>query len=169
MISLEELKLHVEYNPETGEMFRVGTRDRYGNYSKIDKYLITGKTRQDRYGYFRVSINGKRYLVHKLAYHLSTGIWADTIDHQDGDCGNNKLCNLRATDRTGNMTNLKLRIDNPTGYVGVAVKDGKFYAHAQRDGVRLFEGYFDKIEDAIAARSEMNVKLGFHDNHGGVR
>ena len=169
MISLEELKLHVEYNSETGDMFRIGARDCYGNYSKIDKYLITGKTRPDKYGYFRVSINGKRYLVHKLAYYMSTGIWADTIDHQDGDCSNNNLHNLRATDRTGNMTNLKLRIDNPTGYTGVAVKGGKFYAHAQRGGKRLFAGYFDTIDEAVAARSEMSVELGFHENHGGVR
>lgn len=66
------------------------------------------------------------------------------------------------------LEELKLHVEY-NSETGVAVKNGKFYAHAQKEGVRLFEGYFDKIEDAIAARSEMTAKLGFHDNHGEVR
>ena len=54
------------------------------------------------------------------------------------------------------MRNLKLRTDNPTGHIGVAIKYGKYYAHAQRNGERLFAGYFDTIEEAIEARIEMN-------------
>ena len=51
----------------------------------------------------------------------------------------------------------------------LVLKDGKFYAHAQRGGRRLFAGYFDTIEEAITARIEMSIELMFHENHGGVR
>lgn len=168
MIDLDELKLHISYNPETGECRRIGYRDCHGNLVKCD-YEIIGKTRPDRYGYYRVSIIGKRYVLHKLAYYLSTGTWPHTIDHVDGDCTNNKLSNLRATDRQGNMMNLKLRTDNPTGYIGVAMKYGKYYAHAQKNGERLFAGYFETLDEAIAARAEMNEIYQFHENHGKER
>ncbi len=168
MVDLEELKLHIKYDPETGECFRIGYLDCHGNLTKCE-YLITGKTRPDKYGYYRVSIQGKRYVLHKLIYLYMTGKWANTIDHIDGDCSNNKFENLRETDRHGNMRNLKLRTDNPTGHVGVAIKDGKYYAHAQRNGERLFAGYFDTIEEAISARLEMNLVYDFHENHGSVR
>ena len=58
---------------------------------------------------------------------------------------------------------------SPTGHIGVAIKYGKYYAHAQRDGERLFAGYFDAIEEAIEARLEMNKVYDFHKNHGSVR
>lgn len=168
MIDLEELKLHIKYDPETGNCFRIGYRDCHGNLTKCN-YLITGKTRPDKYGYYRVSISGKRYVLHKLIYLYVTGKWANTIDHIDGDCSNNKFENLRETDRSGNMRNLKLRVDNPTGHVGVAIKDGKYYAHAQKNGERLFAGYFDTMEEAISAREEMNKIYDFHKNHGTIR
>lgn len=168
MVDLEELKLHIKYNPETGECFRIGYRDRWGNITPC-QYLITGKTRPDKYGYYRVNIHGKRYVLHKLVYLYVTGKWADTIDHIDGDCSNNKFSNLRETDRHGNMRNLKLRTDNPTGHTGVAIKYGKYYAHAQRNGERLFAGYFETIEEAIEARLEMNKIYDFHENHGSIR
>lgn len=168
MIDIDELRLQLTYDPYTGVCKRKAYRDRYGNLVSCD-YEITGTTRADKYGYYRVSIGGKRYLLHKLIYYYSTGRWPDTIDHIDGNCKNNKLSNLRETDRQGNMMNLKLRSDNPTGYVGVAMKYGKYYAHAQKNGERLFAGYFDTIEEAISAREEMNKIYQFHENHGKER
>lgn len=168
MIDVDELRLHVKYDPLTGDLFRVGVRDCHGNWSACN-YKITGKTRSDKYGYYRVSINGRRYVAHQLAWLYMTGEWPDTIDHQDGDGSNNKWENLRKTDRHGNMRNLKLRTDNPTGHVGVAIKDGLYYAHAQREGERLFAGYFKTIDEAIAARATMNKTFEFHENHGSER
>lgn len=169
MVCLDELKLHIRYDPDTGDCYRIGVRDCHGNLTACN-YLIVGKTSKGRYAYPRVSINGRRYLVHRLAWFYMTGEWPNTVDHEDGNCGNNRWDNLRATNRHGNMRNLKLRKDNPTGYVGVAVRpDGMYYAHAQRDGERLFAGYFKTIEEAIDARSKMSVEYDFHTNHGSVR
>ncbi len=168
MIDVEELNKHLSYNPLTGECYRIGYRDCHGNLVPCN-YLIEGTTRKGKYGYIRVSISGKRYVLHKLVYFIETGEWPNVIDHIDGNCQNNKLENLRATDRLGNMRNLKLRVDNPSGYIGVAMKYGKYYAHAQRNGERLFAGYFDTIEEAIEARKQMSITYEFHANHGSVR
>lgn len=168
MICIDELSKHLKYNPLTGDCYRIGYRDRFGNLISCN-YLIKGTTRKDKYGYIRVSISGKRYVLHKLVYYMETGEWPDVIDHIDGNCQNNKFLNLRSTDRLGNMRNLKLRGDNPTGYIGVAIKYGKYYAHAQRNGERLFAGYFDNIEEAIEARKSMSRIYDFHENHGSER
>lgn len=168
MLDLQELKLHIRYDSETGECFRIGYRDRLGVYIRIEEYKITGVTKKGKYGYCRVSVLGNRYVVHKLAYFYHTGIWPDTIDHVNGDCSDNRFVNLRNTDRFGNMSNLKLRKDNPTGYIGVAFKKelGKFYAHAQKDNERYFAGYFLTIEEAVDARNKLTNDLDFHENHG---
>jgi HNH endonuclease len=168
MIDIDELSKHISYNALTGECYRIGYRDSHGNLVACN-YLIKGKTKTGKYGYIRVSISGKRYVLHKLVYFLETGNWPETIDHIDGNCQNNRFNNLRATDRLGNMRNLKLRTDNPTGHIGVAIKHGKYYAHAQRNGERLFAGYFETIEEAIDARQKMNTIYDFHENHGSTR
>lgn len=166
--TVDYLKTLISYDAETGKCYRIGYYDRHKNYVPCN-YEIKGVTRKGEYGYIRTSIDGKRYVIHKLIYFYMTGEWCDTIDHIDGDCRNNKFSNLRSTDRLGNMSNLKLKTTNQTGYNGVAIKYGKYYAHAQKDNKRYFRGYFSTIDEAIAARKELDIALGFHENHGKVK
>lgn len=167
MITIEELKLQFIYNPETGEFTRISVRDCHGNLNYC-RYEVIG-TNGHR-GYKRVSINGKRYLLHKLAILYMTGIYPlDEVDHIDGDTSNNRYANLRNEGKLENRKNLKLYKNNTSGVTGVSEKDGKYFAQAQLNGITYFRGYFNNIEDAISARISLNEELGFHDNHGEKR
>ena len=167
IITHEELKLHFYYDTDSGVFIRKSCRDSHGNLIKC-KYEVVG-TNGSR-GYKRVSINGKRYLLHKLAIFYVSGIYpVDEVDHIDGDTSNNKYENLRYVGKSENRKNLKLYKNNKSGFTGVCKKDGKYFAQAQFENETYFRGYFDTIEEAVCARIDLNEELKFHPNHGESR
>lgn len=164
MLSIEELKLQFNYDPETGIFTRISIRDSHGNLKSCN-YEVVGHN--GHRGYKRVSINGERYLLHKLAIFYVTGNYpVDEVDHLNGDTSDNRYTNLSYCGKSKNRLNLKLYSCSKTGIIGVRVRNGKFFAEAQKNKIRYFEGYFDNIEDAIIARDKMNRLLGFSENHG---
>lgn len=167
MIDVEELKLQFYYDLDSGVFIRKAYRDKYGNLNSCD-YEVKGVNKQR--GYKRVSINGNRYLLHKLAILYVDGVYPiDEVDHIDGNPENNKYVNLRHVGRSENRKNLKLYKNNKSGFTGVCEKDGKYFAQAQFNNQTYFRGYFDTIEEAICARIKLNEELSFHYNHGELR
>ena len=69
--------------------------------SQIKKIL----NESDRNGYKRVTINGKRYSVHRLVFEAFNGYCPRYIDHIDGNRANNNLENLRPVTQSENMDN----------------------------------------------------------------
>lgn len=111
------------YDERTGHLFwRTGARK--------------GK-RADQAGwkrYRRVSIDGDRYLVHRVIWLMKTGDWPmrGEIDHRDGNGHNNAWANLREATRTENNYNTKTRADNQSGLKWVRSKgNGTFQATVQ--------------------------------------
>lgn len=166
MISHSELLLQFEYCKTSGLFVRKFYRDRYGELVAVN-YEIVGKNRKSK-GYLRVSINGKRYLIHKLAIFYVTGVYPeDEIDHIDGDSSNNSISNLREVGRKENRKNLKKYITNSSGVTGVHISSsGKFYAQIRHNGINYCSKYFEDMESAIEARSSFSSEFGFHENHG---
>lgn len=87
-------------------------------------------------GYRTVSIDGRRYLEHRLIWLHVTGEWpSNEVDHRDKDRGNNRWCNLRLATHPQNSANRRVR--NQTGFKGVwlaygregRLKRGKWRAH----------------------------------------
>lgn len=72
-------------------------------------------------GYYIVGINGKKSIrVHRVILCiLNYDINNFFVDHLDGDKTNNKVANLRLTERKENNRNSKIRHDNKTGVCGV--------------------------------------------------
>ena len=73
-------------------------------------------------GYWRVGINGKMYLVHRVIYEMLHGKIPDDkqVDHIDGDPSNNSPSNLRLVSRTENQRNMKKDKRNKSGIAGVS-------------------------------------------------
>ncbi len=116
--------------------------------------LIAGG--ETAYGYRTLTIDGYRYLVHRLAWLYVYGRWpAHDIDHINGVRGDNRISNLREATRTQNLQNERKarRSNKSTGMLGASWDDRhkKYRAQIRLNGRKKHLGYFSKAEEAHAA------------------
>lgn len=72
-------------------------------------------------GYKVVTLNRKRYYVHRLIWILETGKNADGfIDHKNRDKSDNRFKNLRVVSKSQNEHNTVKRVSNKTGYKNIS-------------------------------------------------
>lgn len=163
--SPEVLRQLLRYEPETGKLF---WRER-GVEWFVDK---PGRSRQhsctlwnNRYagseaksdngkGYLRIGLMGGRYKVHRVVWAMTYGEWPkDEIDHINGIKTDNRISNIRHSDRSGNVRNVGLRSDNTSGYKGVCwcKASQKWRVTIQSGRNREYAGDFDTPEAAHAA------------------
>ena len=145
MITQEELKRLVDYDPQTGILrakIRRGT----------SKDILGCRAVRGATTYLRVVIGSRYYYAHRLAWLYVHGEWPRLIDHTNGDGCDNRIANLREASHSANHGNTKLRRDNKTGFKGVSiVRSGKFYACIRKNGKSINLGYFDTPGEAHAA------------------
>lgn len=110
-------------------------------------------------GYINISIDGKRYYAHRLAFMYVTGSFPlFSVDHIDGVRTNNAWSNIRDIPPRENSQNR--RKENPNnksaGLLGVSRygKHGKYRAGIFVAGKRLHLGCFDTKEDAFNCYAE---------------
>jgi hypothetical protein len=141
MISLNELKRRVLFDPQTG-MFThlLIKRNKVGAISQK--------------GYLKIMVNYKMYAAHRLAYFYMTGQWPEQIDHINGNRSDNRWCNLRSCSAEEQRFNLKKYKNNTSAATGVYwyKRQNRWTASIDANGKRENLGYFDNKEDAIAAR-----------------
>lgn len=138
-MDVKTLPQHLRYDPESGKLYRLDGSEAVG-YIKD--------------GYRVVSVAGKQYMAHRLAYALVKGKWPDIIDHINRDRADNRWVNLREAGRSGNAKNAGLRKDSRSGYRGVSYRksNGKWRAYIQTDGVQYHIGFYASAEEAYQAR-----------------
>lgn len=96
---------------------------------------VAGSLKPD--GYWKVRDGGHPRGVHIVVWELHHGpVGASEVDHIDGNPSNNKLSNLRATDRVGQTQNAAIRKDNTTGVKGVHKVATGYAGRVQANGVR---------------------------------
>lgn len=109
-------------------------------------------------GYRRISVDGKLYYAHRLAWLYVYGTWPLLhIDHINNTRDDNRISNLRDVSRTVNNQNLKVaQANNKTGVLGVYFhkKANKYQASIMVNGVRKHLGLFASSGDASAAYLE---------------
>lgn len=108
------------------------------------------------HGYREAKIFGKRYLVHRLIYALHHGIMPEVVDHIDRNPLNNKIDNLRASDKRLNAYNSGLASNNKSGVRGVSwcKKSNKWVVRFKLNGKYLFLGYYKDLQTATKVRKE---------------
>lgn len=170
--SPDMLRQLFRYEQETGKLyhaarpthsFAAGPRQK--NAAAIWNARQAGKEAGgiSNHGYLRVSINGRLYLAHRIAWAMVTGAWpSGDLDHINGDRTDNRISNLRIAPPRENNRNLSRREDNASGVTGVARARGKWRAYIE--GTNL--GHFATLEAAISARKAAEKALGYHPNHG---
>lgn len=100
--------------------------------------------------YVRIRIDGVMYKAHRLAWLYMTGEWPpEDIDHRDLNRKNNRWENIRSATRSQNNANQSVRKDNKSGYKGVSLKAGKWWAQICVRGERRSLGRFATLEEAV--------------------
>ncbi len=120
-------------------------------------------------GYLCIKVAGKNMTAHRIAFYLVHGSLPEEVDHIDGDKLNNSAKNLRASCKSQNQHNSKLRADNSSGVKGVHwdSKNNLWVASVRCSGVRHNCGsYKSKFDAACAAFSMRNRMHGEFVNHG---
>lgn len=141
-LSMETLKHRLLYNPETG----VFTRNCLMAGSSIGSVCGTLKPS----GYVIVRVDGRLYRAHRLAWFYQYGEWPDgDVDHINRNRSDNRIANLRQSNRSENLCNSSIRSDNTSGVKGVhfnrinktyTVKVQKSGAIFEKHGVKTLEG-----------------------------
>jgi hypothetical protein len=152
----EELRSLLDYDPETGALTWKASCRNQVHASSLAGY-------PNRFGYRDLSIRGRKYKAHRIAWCITTGAWPDKeIDHVNGDRDDNRLVNLRLATRSQNSANVGLGSRNKSGIKGVSFREGRFRpwsAHIQKDGVLIHLGSFATREEAGAAYAQRAKEL----------
>lgn len=148
-LTAERLREILHYDPETGLFtWCAHTTPRH----RTTGGQIAGR-RQSR-GYIQITIDGRCYVAHRLAWFYITGSWpAAEIDHINGIRDDNRFVNLREATRAQNMANSRRLHSNTSGFKGVSFdkRDGRWRAYIRGNQRRHHLGSFDTPEEAHAA------------------
>lgn len=142
----------LDYDPLTGVFTRrVRLAQRHQVGDRADFVVTSGNAA----GYRRVSVDGKRYLAHRVAWLMVHGEWPENlIDHKNGIKSDNAIENLRPADHKLNNENQRgPRSDGTSGYLGVhwSTQANKWHARVWTNGRSIHVGYFNDTEEAYAA------------------
>lgn len=107
-------------------------------------------------GYSGTRDNGKIVLVHRLIINAPDG---SVIDHINRNKKDNRISNLRITDKSVNAFNSGLRRDNKSGATGVMLRKdtNRWSAAIKKDGKKHCLGCYGTKDEAVKARKEAEV------------
>ena len=124
------------------------------DYMAVNKYIWY----EDSKGYVRTSDRSATTQMHRLIMNAKKDQF---VDHISGDILDNRRSNLRFCSNAENVSHrVKLAKNNTSGAHGVSWsrRDKKWQATICSNKHIFHLGYFDNIEDAIAARKKAEEK-----------
>ncbi len=114
---IKNLKDHYDYSHKSGVVVWKKCKS---NRTKVGN-VVGGKP--NGMGYLVSCLSGKQNLVHRVIMEMEVGRklgFNEVVDHINGDKTDNRMCNLRLTDRAGNAKGSRIKSDNKTSkYKGV--------------------------------------------------
>lgn len=121
--------------------------------------VVTGS--KMRSGYLNVSIDGNRFLYHRIVFKWHHGRSPEYIDHKDRNRSNNRISNLRAVKAHQNSSNCKTPTTNTSGVKGVVWRpDPRRWVAIIGHRGKSFHLYCGKSKiAAVAARRKAEKKF----------
>lgn len=161
MLTPEQLKSILHYDPETGKFTWLASRGRAPSGAVAG--CVNG------YGYRVIAIGGKQYREHRLAWLYMTGEWPpEQVDHIHPNRADNRWCNLRKATQTQNNHNARISAASASSAKGVrwVASRCKWLARVMAEG-RRYQKYFRTQQEAIDWVSAQRASLhGEFANHG---
>lgn len=119
-------------------------------------------------GYKKVTIKQRKYYVHQLVFLMQHGYIPEIVDHIDGNTSNNLVENLRASNKSQNACNSKIRTDNKSGHRGVVWSKAcdKWTARVQINKKGIHLGVFESFELACLVADE--ARILYHGSHARI-
>jgi hypothetical protein len=157
MFTHKDLLEVIDYDKNTGIF----------TWSKKRRGVITGKPLGtcNGYGYLRITVFGKSYYAHRLAWFYVHGYFPkNQIDHINGVKSDNKILNLREATSLQNAQNkLKPQKNSKSHILGVSwhKKAKKWQAHICIYKQRKYLGLFENIHDAENAFKTEKEKVNY--------
>jgi hypothetical protein len=147
LVSADDLRAAVHYDPETGRFIRISS---WQNTSKPGTLL----NHQSGGGYITFSINGRMDYGHRWAWLYMTGSLPSAgmhLDHINGDRADNQFSNLRLATAPQNCANARKSASNKSGYKGVSMHRARWRAAITINRKQKFLGYYTTPAEAAAA------------------
>lgn len=159
MITQEQIKDSLSYNPDTGNFIWVNISKYHSE--KIGRIAGTINASRGK-EYIAIRISGKSYGAHRLAWIFTHGWQPEEIDHINGNSLDNRIINLRSCDRLTNNQN-HTKGQNKSGLpLGVRVlSNGRYQARIRANHKTRYLGAFATPKEAGEAYSKAREKL--HD------
>ena len=160
MLTQNELKEFMEYDPETGVF--TWTNILISPKSRIKPGSRAGCL-HNVYGYRLIGFRGKLHRAARLAYLYMEGEFPEKgleIDHINRIRDDDRWENLRLATPEENSRNQKIRTTNNSGHAGIGwhKATGKWMARIYHKKEAIFLGVFVDLNEAIAARKEAELK-----------
>ena len=155
MITQCELKELLDYNPDTGVFTWKKT---------VSNRTVVGSVagNQDYNLYRRLTINGQRYMEHRLAYLYMTGNFPkNEMDHINHIPDDNRWANLRDATASQNCGNMRKYKTNTSGYKGVykQKRTDKWYSQIKHNKKMIYIGTYSTPQEASEAYKKKAIEL----------
>ena len=150
----ERLKELLSFDDETGRFKWIARR------GHMTAGMAAGSLHKD--GYYRVAIDKKSYLLHRLAWLYVYGSWpSNVLDHINGIRTDNRIENLRDVTQTENKQNTKkANRRNKVGLQGVSQDGNKFWSRIKNNGKFTYLGRYETPE--LAHQAFLKAKREMH-------
>ena len=156
ILTQADLKAQLNYDPLTGIFTRL-----IANSPRVKVGDVAGC--KNVHGYLVISVNGRLYSIHRLAWLYTHGEWPkNSLDHINCIRDDNSLNNLREATNAENCQNkIKPSADSSSGLLGVSWNkaEGKWRARIKVNYKETHIGYFTDKFEARSAYLAKKIEL----------